>query len=44
MRFIGNDQLLGEFVEVESGKRHKNRPQLQAALDLCKKKQGNGSA
>jgi len=29
---------LAEFTEVESGKRHRNRPQLQAALDLCKKK------
>lgn len=32
----GNWNLLGEFVEVESGKR-KNRPQLNAALALCKK-------
>jgi DNA invertase Pin-like site-specific DNA recombinase len=29
--------LLAEYVEVESGKRHKNRPQLQAALEHCKK-------
>lgn len=32
----GNWQLSGEFTEVESGKR-KNRPQLAAALALCKK-------
>lgn len=32
----GNWELTGEFTEVESGKR-KNRPQLQAALALCKK-------
>jgi len=29
-------EVVGEFVEVESGKR-KNRPQLQAALAKCKK-------
>ena len=29
-------ELVGEFTEVESGKR-KNRPQLTAALALCKK-------
>ena len=32
----GQWQLSGEFTEVESGKR-KNRPQLAAALALCKK-------
>ncbi|MBL9116701.1 MAG: recombinase family protein [Verrucomicrobiaceae bacterium] len=32
----GNWELVGEFTEVESGKR-KNRPELQAALALCKK-------
>lgn len=32
----GNWTLAAEFVEVESGKR-KNRPQLNAALALCKK-------
>lgn len=32
----GNWKVVGEFVEVESGKR-KNRPQLNAALALCKK-------
>lgn len=32
----GNWKVLGEFVEIESGKR-KNRPELSAALALCKK-------
>jgi hypothetical protein len=32
----GNWELVGEFTEVESGKR-KNRPELNAALALCKK-------
>jgi len=32
----GDCEVVGEFVEVESGKR-KNRPQLQAALAMCKK-------
>lgn len=32
----GDWSLIGEFVEIESGKR-KNRPQLNAALALCKK-------
>lgn len=33
----GSWELLGDFVEIESGKR-KNRPQLNAALALCKKR------
>lgn len=32
----GHWELVKEFVEVESGKRHENRPQLQAALEACK--------
>ncbi|MCW0221501.1 MAG: recombinase family protein [Prosthecobacter sp.] len=32
----GNGEFLGEFTEVESGKR-KDRPQLNAALAMCKK-------
>lgn len=33
----GNWQLLDEFVEVESGKRDDNRPQLAQALAACRK-------
>jgi len=33
----GNWQLLDDFVEVESGKRDDNRPQLAAALAACRK-------
>ena len=32
----GEWELLGEFTEIESGRR-KNRPELQAALAMCKK-------
>lgn len=32
----GSWELLAEFTEVESGKRHENRPELCAALELCK--------
>jgi DNA invertase Pin-like site-specific DNA recombinase len=38
-RHIGDrGQLLADFTEIESGRRHKNRPQLLAALDECKKR------
>ena len=37
-RFVGAGQLAGEFTEIESGKRHNNRPQLAAALAECKKR------
>lgn len=33
----GDWQLLDEFVEIESGKRDDNRPQLAAALAACRK-------
>jgi DNA invertase Pin-like site-specific DNA recombinase len=37
--FIGaRGQLLAEYTEVESGRRHTNRPQLKAALDECRKR------
>src|ERR1700760_3953670 len=36
-RHIGAGGLLAEFTEIESGKRS-DRPQLKAALDLCKRK------
>lgn len=35
-RFIQGASLLGEFQEIESGKNHTNRPQLTAALALCR--------
>jgi DNA invertase Pin-like site-specific DNA recombinase len=35
--FVGADGLTAEFVEVESGKRHDNRPQLAAALAAARK-------
>ena len=34
---VGDSPILAEFVEVESGKSATNRPQLTAALDLCRK-------
>jgi DNA invertase Pin-like site-specific DNA recombinase len=33
----GRWRLAAEFTEIESGKRHDNRPQLAAALAACKK-------
>jgi DNA invertase Pin-like site-specific DNA recombinase len=37
-RHIGDAPLLVEFKEIESGKNHKNRPQLQAALAECRRR------
>ena len=38
-RYIGDrGPLLAEFTEIESGRRHKNRPQLLSALDECRKR------
>ena len=37
-RHLGAGDLLAEFTEIESGKKSVNRPQLLAALDLCKRK------
>jgi DNA invertase Pin-like site-specific DNA recombinase len=37
-RQAGLAQPIAEFTEVESGKRSKNRPQLLAAIELCKAK------
>jgi DNA invertase Pin-like site-specific DNA recombinase len=34
----GKGQLLEEFTEVESGKRHTNRPKLLAALAMCEER------
>jgi len=36
--FINGGQLVAEFTEVESGKKHSNRPQLAAALAECRKR------
>ena len=35
-RFVQGASLLGEFQEIESGKNHTNRPQLAAALSMCR--------
>jgi DNA invertase Pin-like site-specific DNA recombinase len=37
-RYTLGASLLAEFQEIESGKSHTNRPQLAAALELCKKR------
>jgi DNA invertase Pin-like site-specific DNA recombinase len=37
-RHLGTGELVAEFTEVESGKSSTNRPQLLAALELCKRK------
>ncbi len=38
-RYIGQrGQLAAEFTEIESGRRHTNRPQLRAALDACRQR------
>src|SRR3954468_20176647 len=34
--FVGTRELITEFTEIESGKRN-DRPQLAAALDLCRR-------
>lgn len=36
-RYVGGGRLLAEFQEIESGKKHANRPKLAAALDHCRK-------
>lgn len=35
--FVGEEGVIAEFLEVESGKRHDNRPQLAAALAFARK-------
>jgi DNA invertase Pin-like site-specific DNA recombinase len=38
-RYVQNrGQIVAEFIEVESGKKHTNRPQLLAALAECRKR------
>ena len=36
--YVAGRSLIAEFTEVESGKRSDNRPQLAAALDLCRRR------
>ncbi len=36
--FVGSGQLVSEFTEIESGRRHANRPQLLAALAECRRR------
>ena len=37
-RFLADQgQLIAEFTEIESGKSHRNRPQLTKAIEACKK-------
>jgi DNA invertase Pin-like site-specific DNA recombinase len=38
LRHIGTGQPAAEFTEVESGKKHTNRPQLLAALQECRRR------
>jgi DNA invertase Pin-like site-specific DNA recombinase len=37
LAYTTNGQLVGEYTEVESGKKHSNRPQLLAALAECRR-------
>ena len=37
-RQVNGGQLVAEFTEIESGRRHTNRPQLLAALEECRKR------
>jgi DNA invertase Pin-like site-specific DNA recombinase len=38
LRHIGAGKLAAEYTEVESGKKHTNRPQLLTALQECRRK------
>ncbi len=38
LRHIAAGQLAAEYTEIESGKKHTNRPQLLAALQECRRK------
>jgi DNA invertase Pin-like site-specific DNA recombinase len=38
LQHIGAGKLTAEYTEVESGKKHTNRPQLLAALQECRRK------
>lgn len=36
-RYVADRALLAEFREIESGRSERNRPQLAAAIELCRK-------
>jgi DNA invertase Pin-like site-specific DNA recombinase len=36
--YLNGGRLLVEFIEIESGRRHVNRPRLKAALEECRKR------
>ena len=36
-RFLASASLLAEFTEIESGKRHTNRPELLKAIEVCRR-------
>ena len=36
-RYVADRPLLDEFMEIESGSSHRNRPQLAAAMETCRK-------
>ena len=38
LRHVAGGQLVAEYTEIESGRRHINRPQLLAALVECRKR------
>ena len=38
LQHVGTGKLAAEYTEVESGKKHTNRPELLAALQECKRK------
>jgi DNA invertase Pin-like site-specific DNA recombinase len=35
-QYLNGRPVLAEFIEIQSGRSDRNRPQLQAALDLCR--------
>ena len=37
LNYVGTDIILGEYTEIESGKKDKNRPILKEALIACKR-------
>jgi DNA invertase Pin-like site-specific DNA recombinase len=37
LTYIGTGILIAEYTDIETGKRHENRPQLKAALEHCRR-------